>query len=58
MRARKLKKHVKRKDKSNGKAESPPAEKSAVSEEDMDDAKLDFGVLPDRDLKKNLGGCG
>lgn len=31
---------------------SPPAK------DEQDDDKMDFGGLPDRDLKKNLGGCG
>ena len=30
---------------------SPPAN-------DDEEHKMDFGGLPDRDLKKNLGGCG
>ncbi len=34
------------------KAAPPPVK------EDRDDGRMDFGGLPDRDLKKNLGGCG
>lgn len=27
-------------------------------DKDVEDGRMDFGGLPNRDLKKNLGGCG
>ena len=36
-------------------ASKPSQEKQ---HEEGDDGRMDFGGLPDRDLKKNLGGCG
>lgn len=27
-------------------------------DEDVEDGRMDFGGIPNRDLKKNLGGCG
>ncbi|MDQ2657607.1 MAG: hypothetical protein M3Y60_09325 [Bacteroidota bacterium] len=41
-------------------AKPAPGQKAAPApiKEDFDDGRMDFGGLPDRDLKKNLGGCG
>ena len=38
--------------------EEAPRDKSASEEESIYGGKMDFGGLPDSDLKKNLGGCG
>ena len=42
-------------------SKKPPAPQKEVrksGEEEPDDNRMDFGGLPNRDLKKNLGGCG
>lgn len=47
--------------------QTPPPERSEQAKEvtgdksdaeKSEDERMDFGGLPDRDLKKNLGGCG
>ena len=58
MAAKKSKSEVKAKGQTQEKPEPLQPEKSSAIEEQRDDEKLDFGGLPDRDLKKNLGGCG
>lgn len=41
------------------KAKQKAETKSGVPGEGTDDnGRIDYGGLPDRDLKKNLGGCG
>lgn len=42
-----------------GKARDEKATKSLEKDEqNMEEGRMDFGGLPNRDLKKNLGGCG
>jgi len=39
-------------------AVGPKRDEAAASDQWPEERDLDFGGLPDRDLKKNLGGCG
>ncbi|WP_155210839.1 hypothetical protein [Fulvivirga aurantia] len=43
--------------KENRENERPKVEKDEVADERFEEEENDFGGLPDRDLKKNLG-CG
>ena len=52
-----------RKTKAKKKAEAKPRQKTEIKQEDAGNestfgARNDYGGMPDRDLKKNLGGCG
>ena len=58
MAAKKPKKRTKAVGAKLSKEEAGRGEKSDSAEDSMSEGKLDFGGLPDRDLKKNLGGCG
>jgi hypothetical protein len=40
------------------KKEAPAKENRPTTQEVDDERPFDFGGLPSRDLKKNLGGCG
>ena len=52
--------------KTKKKAEAKPRQKTQIKQEEQEDTgnestfgvSSDYGGMPDRDLKKNLGGCG
>jgi hypothetical protein len=52
-----------RKTKTKKKAEPKPRQKTEIKQDDTGNETTlgesnDYGGMPDRDLKKNLGGCG
>ena len=58
MAPKKSKKRIKAQRATVSKDEAGQSEKTGTAEENLSEGKMDFGGLPDRDLKKNLGGCG
>lgn len=58
MAAKKPRKRIKAVGAKVRKEEAGQRDKSDSAEDSMSEGKLDFGGLPERDLKKNLGGCG
>jgi hypothetical protein len=58
MAAKKSKKRMKAEVAVPTKEDMGQRDKSVTEEDAMYGAKRGFGGLPDRDLKKNLGGCG
>ena len=62
MRPMKQGKEKKRKKREGQKDTTVPGTPNVASpsheEEPTDNGRMDFGGLPNRDLKKNLGGCG
>lgn len=56
-------KKAKNKSKGNSPVETRPSKEKNTKaaekqQQHFEDDGMDFGGLPDRDLKKNLGGCG
>lgn len=58
MAAKKSKKRIKAEGAKVRKEEAGERAKWGSPEDSMLEGKMDFGGLPDRDIKKNLGGCG
>ena len=55
----KQEKSKKRKKSERQKDTAPPGNPNVGYQEDAsENGRMDFGGLPNRDLKKNLGGCG
>lgn len=58
MAAKKPKRRIKAVGAKRSKEVAGQRDKGGSAEDSMSEGRMDFGGLPDRDLKKNLGGCG